>query len=203
MEEQVLVIERKVLEKVGSFNGLVFDVDRYLCKIFAPGVPRFIPRSKAEKDPSYKQLIPYVIMSNSGRYLTYVRGKRAGETRLVAKRSIGIGGHINPVDNEVPLFDTDFRKMYEIAVEREVAEEVSVEANHTDRIVALLNDDSTEVGSVHLGVVHYWLLDAPKVNRREQMITQMSFMTPAELHQLRDSMETWSQLCLSQLSRFV
>jgi predicted NUDIX family phosphoesterase len=202
-EEQVLVIERKVFEQVGSFNGLAFDVNRYLSKIFATGVPRFIPRSKAEKDPSYKQLIPYVIMACSGKYLTYVRGKRAGETRLVAKRSIGIGGHINPVDNEVPLFDTDFRKMYEIAVEREVAEEVSVDTTHTDRIVALLNDDSTEVGSVHLGVVHYWLLDTPKVNRREQMITQMAFMTPAELHHLRDSMETWSSLCLSQLSRFV
>jgi predicted NUDIX family phosphoesterase len=200
-EEEVLVISRKVFEQVGSFNGLAFDVDRYLSKIFALGVPRFISRSKAEKDPSYKQLIPYVIMACGGKLLTYVRGKRAGETRLVAKRSIGIGGHINPVDNEVPLFDTDFRKMYEIAVEREVAEEVSVETAHTDRIVALLNDDSTEVGSVHLGVVHYWLLDAPKVNRREQMITQMAFMTPAELHQVRDSMETWSQLCLDGLDK--
>lgn len=140
-------------------------------------------------------------MTCDDKYLTYVRGKRAGETRLVAKRSIGIGGHINPVDNEVPLFDTNFRKMYELAVEREVAEEVSVEANHTDQIVALLNDDSTEVGSVHLGLVHYWLLDAPKVNRREQMITQMSFMTLAELQQVRDSMETWSVLCLDGLDR--
>jgi predicted NUDIX family phosphoesterase len=200
-EEQVLVIERKVLEQVGIFNGLAFDVNRYLDKIFAPGVPRFIPRSKAEKDPSYKQLIPYVIMTCDGKYLTYVRGKHAGETRLVAKRSIGIGGHINPADNEVPLFDRDFRKMYEIAVEREVAEEVSVEANHTDRVVALLNDDSTEVGSVHLGLVHYWLLDAPKVNKREQMITQMAFMTLTELHQLRDSMETWSSLCLDGLNQ--
>jgi predicted NUDIX family phosphoesterase len=200
-QEQVLVIEREVLEQVGMFHGLVFDVQRYLDKIFAPGVPRFIPRSKAEKDPSYKQLIPYVIMSNNGRFLTYVRGKRAGETRLVAKRSIGIGGHINTGDNEVPLFDMNFRKMYELAVEREVAEEVSVEANHTDWIVALLNDDSTEVGSVHLGIVHYWILDAPKVNRREQMITQMSFMTLIELLQVRDSMETWSQLCLDGLSK--
>jgi predicted NUDIX family phosphoesterase len=198
-EEQVLVIERKVFEKVGLFNGLAFDVDRYLDKIFAPGVPRFIPRSKAEKDPSYKQLIPYVIMTCDGKYLTYVRGKRAGETRLVAKRSIGIGGHINPGD-DMPLFNDNFYEAYLAAVEREVAEEVSVDTAHTDRIVALLNDDSTEVGSVHLGVVHYWLLDAPKVNRREQMITQMSFMTPAELHQLRDSMETWSQLCLDSIN---
>jgi predicted NUDIX family phosphoesterase len=198
-EEKVLVIERKVFEKVGLFNGLAFDVDRYLSKIFAPGVPRFIPRSKAEKDPSYKQLIPYVIMTCDGKYLTYVRGKRAGETRLVAKRSIGIGGHINPVD--WTLFSANSYKTYLAAVEREVAEEVSVETTHTDRVVALLNDDSTDVGSVHLGIVHYWLLNAPKVNRREQMITQMAFMTPAELHQLRDSMETWSSLCLDGLNQ--
>ncbi|MCJ7729922.1 MAG: hypothetical protein MUO27_08620, partial [Sedimentisphaerales bacterium] len=79
-EEQVLVVERKVFERVGLFNGLAFDVDRYLDKIFAAGVPRFIPRSQAEKDPSYKQLIPYVIMAHDGRYLSYVRGRRAGET---------------------------------------------------------------------------------------------------------------------------
>jgi len=198
-EEQVLVVERKVLEQAGMFQGLTLDVDRYLRKLFAPGILSFIPRSKAEADPAYKQLIPYVIMSYDGKYLSYVRGKRAGETRLLGLRSIGIGGHINPVDNEVPLFDRDFREMYDTAVEREVAEEVSVEANHTDSIVALLNDDSNEVGSVHLGVVHYWVLDEPKVNKREQMITQMAFMSPAELHQLRDTLETWSQLCLDKL----
>jgi predicted NUDIX family phosphoesterase len=197
-EEQVLVIERKVFEKAGLFNGLAFNVGRYLSKIFTRGVPRFIPRSRAEKDPSYKQLIPYVIMTCDGKYLTYVRGKRAGETRLVAKRSIGIGGHINPGD-DMPLFNDNFYEAYLAAVEREVAEEVSVDTAHTDRVVALLNDDSTEVGSVHLGVVHYWLLDAQKVYRREQMITQMAFMTLTELHQLRDFMETWSQLCLEGL----
>jgi predicted NUDIX family phosphoesterase len=201
-EEQVLVVERKVFEQVGLFNGLAFDVDRYLDKIFAPGVPRFIPRPQAEKDPSYKQLIPYVIMAHDGRYLSYVRGRRAGEARLVGLRSIGIGGHINPRD-DMPLFNDNFYEAYLTAVEREVAEEVSVDTTHTDRIVALLNDESNEVGSVHLGIVHYWILDAPKVNRREQMITQMSFQTPADLHQLRDTMETWSSLCLSQLSRFV
>jgi predicted NUDIX family phosphoesterase len=200
-EEKVLVIERKVFEKVGLFNGLAFDVDRYLSKIFAPGVPRFIPRSKAEKDPSYKQLIPYVIMTCDGKYLTYVRGKRAGETRLVAKRSIGIGGHINPIDADNSTLFAYLYENYLTAVQREVAEEVSVEANHTDRIVALLNDESNEVGSVHLGIVHYWILDAPKVNRREQMITQMAFMSPAELHQVRDTMETWSSLCLDGLDK--
>ena len=203
MQEQVLVVERKVLKQAGSFQGLTFDVQRYLCTIFVQGIPRFISRSQAEADPAYKQLIPYVIMSCNGRYLTYVRGRRAGEARLVNLRAIGIGGHINPVDNEVPLFDTDFRQMYLTSVEREVAEEVFIEANHTDSIVALLNDDSNGVGSVHLGVVHHWVLDAPKVKRREQMITQMAFMTPAELHQVRDTMETWSQLCLDKLTDMI
>ena len=77
---------------------------------------------------------------------------------------------------------------------------MSVETGHSDRIVALLNDESNEVGRVHLGIVHYWILDAPKVNKREQMITQMAFKTAAELQKVQDTMETWSGLCLSQLS---
>ena len=199
-EEQVLVVERKVVEKVGLFHGLNFNVAPYLDRLFAPGIPKFIPRPEAEANPDYKQLIPYVIMTCNGKYLTYVRGKRAGETRLVSKRSIGIGGHINPVDHQAPLFGTDFKEIYDTAVQREVAEEVDIQANHTDRIVALLNDDTNEVGQVHLGVVHLWTLDAETVTRKEQMITQLAFMTPAELNEIKETMETWSQLCLQGLT---
>ncbi|MHC5060381.1 MAG: hypothetical protein ACYTFK_04770 [Planctomycetota bacterium] len=200
-EEHVLVLKREVFEQVGMFNGLKFDIDGYLEQIFAPGALSFMPRASAEKDPSHKQLIPYVIMTGADKYLSYVRGKRAGEKRLVGNRSIGIGGHINPIDNEAPLFDTDYRQMYSTAVQREVAEEVSVEANYTDRIVALLNDESNEVGSVHLGIVHYWQLDSTNVSRREQMITQLGFMSIDELFAERDSMETWSQICLDGLKK--
>lgn len=202
-EEQVLVVERAIFEEVGTFHGLHFDVEGYLERLFAPGVPRFMPRSQAEKDPAYKQLIPYVIMICDGQCLTYVRGKRAGETRLVGNRSIGIGGHINPADDAAPLFRSDFRETYQAAVEREVAEEVSVETGHRDRIVVLLNDDSNEVGQVHLGIVHCWALESPNVTRREQMITQMEFLGLAELKTLRDSMETWSQLCLDGLEEMM
>ncbi len=201
-QEQVLVIERKVVEKIGMFEGLAFDVERYLSEIFVPDVPRFMLRSEAENNPTYKQLIPYVIMTHQGKFLNYVRGKKAGEKRLVAKRSIGIGGHINPVDN-MPLFNVNYYETYLAAVKREVEEEVSVETSHTDSIVALLNDDSNEVGKVHLGIVHFWDLDAPKVEKREQMITQMSFMTIDELEQVRDSLETWSQKCLDGLEKMM
>jgi len=197
-DEQVLVVERKVVEQEGMFHGLMFDVERYVRKLFAAGVPRFMRRSEAETNPNYKQIIPYVIMTHDGRYLNYVRGQRAGEKRLVGNRSVGIGGHINPGDN-LPLFTADFYDTYVAAVEREVAEEVIVDARHADRVVALLNDDSNAVGQVHLGVVHCWTLNAPTVTRREQMITQLSFLAPAELRAVRDSMETWSQLCLDGL----
>jgi len=199
-DEKVLVIERKVFEEAGAFNGLQFDVERYLQKIFAAGVPRFMDRSLAEKDPNYKQLIPYVIMSCNGKYLNYIRGKRAGEKRLMGNRSIGIGGHINPAD-DMPLFNANFYEAYQAAVKREVEEEVSVQTNFIDRIVALLNDDNNEVGQVHLGIVHHWILDEPKVSRREQMITQLDFRTIEELQSIRDIMETWSSLCLEGLAR--
>jgi len=86
-------------------------------------------------------------------------------------------------------------------VQREVEEEICVEAGHSDRIVALLNDDTNEVGQVHLGVVHCWVLEAPKVNKREQMITQMEFLSIDELRAVRDQMETWSQLCLDAMDQ--
>lgn len=195
--EQVLVVERKVLESVGVFQGLNLDVERYLKAIFAPGALRFIPRPEAENDPTFKQLIPYVLMAHDGRFFSYVRGARGGEKRLVGNRSIGIGGHINPVDDS-PLFTADYWETYGRAVEREVAEEVIVEAGHTDRIVALLNDDSTEVGRVHLGVVHYWQLDSAAVRKREQVITQQAFMSIAELKADLESLESWSRFCVER-----
>lgn len=196
-DEQVLVVKRSVLEQTGMFQGLAYDVDARLKQLFAPGTPRFMPRPAAETDPSFKQLIPYVLLSHQGRILSYVRGKRAGETRLVGNRSIGIGGHINPVD-DMSLFG-DFYDTYLNAVKREVEEEIHVNAAYQDRIIALLNDDSNPVGSVHLGVVHLWTLDSDNIEKREQMITQMAFMSLDELAAVRDTMETWSQLCLDAL----
>ncbi len=226
VEEQVLVVKRSVFEQVGAFQGLTFDPERYLNAFFAQNVqssqnsnslPSFMLRSLAETDPTHKQLIPYVIMMHDGKVLSYVRGKRAGETRLVGRRSIGIGGHINPIDDISPIdhnnpvndknphSKTDFRQVYFAAVRREVEEEINIAGGipssmgDSNRVVALINDDSTEVGQVHLGIVHLWNLDSDAVEKREQMITQMAFTTPTELQADRESLETWSQLCLDHL----
>lgn len=197
-DEQVLVVPRAEFERLGVFQGLCLDVGRYLEALLAPGVPRFMPRATAEVDPAFKQLIPYVLMTCAGRYLSYVRGKRAGEQRLVGCRSLGIGGHINPVD-EAPLYEVPWREVYAQAVQREVREELIVDAAHTDGIVAFLNDDSTDVGRVHLGIVHLWTLDAPNVRKRESMITQPEFLSRAELRAARPDMESWSAFCVDHL----
>ncbi len=132
--------------------------------------------------------------------LYYVRGKKAGEQRLVSKGSIGIGGHMNDTDESLFAWDEN---AYRAGVEREVNEEIKIESPFEDRIVALLNDDTTEVGQVHLGIVHVFRLAEPKVQKREAMITNLAFLSADELKARRDTLETWSQICVDSLDRLL
>jgi predicted NUDIX family phosphoesterase len=197
-EENVLVIKRSLLDQLGSFQGLNYEPRKYLDAILSRGNNFFLRRAQAEKDPSHKQIIPYVLLAHGDRVLFYVRGKKVGEQRLVAKGSIGIGGHMNESDES--LFALD-KAAYRAGVEREVGEEIAINTKFEDQIVALLNDDSTEVGKVHLGVIHVFKLAEPKVEKREAMITNVAFLGKQELLARRDSLETWSQICLDSLDR--
>jgi predicted NUDIX family phosphoesterase len=199
-DENILVIKRSLFDQLGGFQGLNFDSQKYLGAILSRGNNFFLPRGQAEKDPTHKQIIPYVLLTHGEKVLHYVRGKKAGEQRLVAKGSIGIGGHMN--ENDESLFALD-DAAYRAGVEREVAEEISIQTKFDDRIVALLNDDSTEVGQVHLGIVHVFRLAEPKVEKREAMITGLTFLQKSELQARRDSLETWSQICLDSLERLI
>ena len=105
-------------------------------------------------------------------------------------------------DEDESLFAWD-EQAYRAGVEREVNEEVLIETPFQDRIVALLNDDTTEVGSVHLGVVHVFRLQEPKVQKREAMITNLAFLSKAELLERRENLETWSQICVDHLDRLL
>lgn len=198
--ENILVIRRSLFDELGSFQGLNFGSEKYLKAILSRGSNFFIPRREAETNPAYKQIIPYALIVFERTVLHYVRGKKAGEQRLVAKGSIGIGGHMNETDES--LFAME-EQAYRAGVEREVNEEVKINTSFEDRIVALLNDDSTEVGRVHLGIVHIFKLKEPKVQKREAMITGLSFLTKEELMTRRDSLETWSQICLDALERLL
>jgi len=198
--ENVLVVRRSLFDELGSFHGLNFEPQRYLDAMLARGNNYFLARTNAENDPTHKQIIPYALLACNDRVLHYVRGKKAGEQRLVAKGSIGIGGHMNQEDELLWAWD---EQAYRAGVEREVNEEVQIETPFEDRIVALLNDDTTEVGRVHLGVVHVFRLEAPKVQKREAMITNLSFLNKSELEERRENLETWSQICVDHLDRLL
>lgn len=196
----ILVVRRSLLESLGMFQGLCFEVDRYLPALLDRANNFFTPRAPAETNPDLKQIIPYVLLVHEGRVLHYVRGKKAGEQRLVAKGSIGIGGHMN--DHDEGLFALD-RAAYDAGVQREVTEELRLGAKFTNRAVALLNDDSNEVGRVHLGVVHVFQLDSTDVQKGEAMITDLQFLDRAQLAARREAMETWSQICCDSLDRLL
>jgi predicted NUDIX family phosphoesterase len=199
-DENVLVIRRSLFDELGSFHGLNFEPGKYLPALLSRGNNFFLPRAQAENDPGHKQIIPYALIAHGETVLHYVRGKKAGEQRLVSKGSIGIGGHMN--DNDESLFVWD-EAAYRAGVEREVNEEIKIDSPFEDRIVALLNDDTTEVGRVHLGIVHVFRLAEPKVQKREAMITNLAFLNRDQLVALRDNLETWSQLCVDSLGRLL
>ncbi|HYY13608.1 MAG TPA: hypothetical protein VE758_04165 [Chthoniobacterales bacterium] len=199
-DENVLVVRRRLLDQLGSFQGLNFEPEKYFVELLRRGNNFFLPRAQAEHDPTHKQLIPYVLVAFEGKVLHYVRGKKAGEQRLVARGSIGIGGHMNETDESLFALDEE---AYRAGVQREINEEIKIETQFQDRIVALLNDDSTDVGRVHLGIVHVFKLAEPKVEKREPMITNPVFLDKRELLTRRDSLESWSQLCVDTLDRLL
>ena len=199
-DENILVVRRELFDQLGSFQGLSFEVDRYLPAFLARENNFFTARGPAETNPSLKQIIPYVLLVHGGRVFHYVRGKKSGEQRLVAKGSLGIGGHMNHEDESLFTMNLD---AYNAAVQREVAEEVHLETKYSNHIVALINDDSTEVGRVHLGVVHIFQLDSDAARKREAQITEAGFLSPEELRARRAALETWSQFCLDCLDRLL
>ena len=199
-DENILVIKRSLFDELGNFQGLSFEPQKYLNTFLSRGNNFFLQRAEAETNPAYKQIIPYALIAFENTLVYYVRGKKAGEQRLVAKGSIGIGGHMNETDESLFAMDED---AYRAGVEREVNEEIKIDTSFEDRIVALLNDDSTEVGRVHLGIVHLFKLKEPKVQKREAMITGLTFLTKDQLLDRRTTLETWSQICLDSLERLL
>jgi len=193
MSEEVLCIPRGVFDEIGAFQGVTTDLGAYIPRILEARHTLFVSRSKAETDPSFKQIIPYVLIKKGKTLLHYVRGKASGEKRLVAMGSIGIGGHINHTDQSLFAAGLEF---YDDAVQRELHEELLMDGHFHTEIVALLNDDSTPVGQVHLGVIHLCELTEENVSKGEPCITDLRFLTLPELLERRPHMETWAQLCL-------
>lgn len=191
--EQVLVIPTEIFHQVGYFQGFCDHVEKYLEVILDPIHASYRPRPEMEEDPTFKQLIPYCIFKCGNDVFHYQRGTDQGEARLHAKRSVGVGGHVSTLDLNGE------GSPYIEGMKREIEEEIHVEAEWTERCVGLINDDESEVGKVHLGIVHLFELDIAKVTPREKSMINAGFASAEQLVSESSEFETWSQICLKSL----
>jgi predicted NUDIX family phosphoesterase len=193
-EERVLCFERRLLEEMGVFQGLSLEVEKYLPVVTASSNLVYRNRSEAEQDKRFKQLIPYVLIICNGKVLRYRRGRGGQETRLHGLYSVGVGGHISEEDRG--LFSSGVG--YHDGMRRELMEEVAVEGAK-DAAVAVINDDSTDVGQVHFGVVHIMHVAGEKVAGRRSGIAGPEFIPVPEAMKDPSGYESWSRFCLEQL----
>lgn len=195
MSEQVLVIPSKSMSSItfqSGFARIDFDILKELMKGSI-----FISRPVAENSPEYKQLIPYSILRMGNRVFRYQRTRSGGESRLFNLFSIGVGGHINPVD-----VGEDTNQPYSIiekARSREVLEEFSCHLVEPPCLVGLINDDLNEVGKVHLGVVFEYQLRAEEIFPNELgNFAQFGLVDQKELFGEQSQYETWSQIVIQE-----
>lgn len=193
--ERVLVVPTRLFRSLGYFQGFRADLST-LNELLKPDHVSYRPRGEMENDPSFKQLIPYVVFRYTPpegvpRLFQYTRGSGQGEVRLRQKVSIGIGGHISK--------DGERGESYEEGMHRELAEEVIIQTAYREQIVGMINDDETDVGRVHLGVVHVFDVEEPAVTAREEDILEAGFAEVDVLMQRRAQMESWSRITIEAL----
>ena len=189
IDEHILVVKRDILFPTTAWNGLMTDNFDYYVAVVQQH-KEFYPRSLMEQDPTYKQIIPYLIFTHNNHYFLMQRHKKASEQRLHSKLSLGIGGHVRQEDLEgTTLFDW---------ARREFHEEVTYAGNLTIRPIGLLNDDSNEVGKVHLGFVLLLAGDSPEITIKSEL-AHGSLVSLQECAAGYDRMETWSQFVLTTL----
>ena len=199
-DESVLVIKRELFDEIGTFQGISTEIDKYLPVFLNPSNNFFIHRELAEDDPTHKQIIPYAIFKHGDKFLKYLRGKKSGEQRLASKSSIGIGGHINQDDFNSSSLEKD---TYLTGIEREINEELIINCDYNNLPIALINDDSNDVGQVHLGVVHLFDLESDQVEAGEANIENLEFLSIDDLLREKDNLESWSQICVDHLDEII
>lgn len=185
--ERVLVVAREFVPDRAVWYGLRVDgLDAFLAVAARHG--RFEPREAMELDPAHKQLIPYLVLRDGPRYFLMQRTRAGADARLHDRWSIGVGGHLNPGDAD--LFG---------GLRREWREEVVADFEPDFAPVALLNDDTTEVGAVHLGIVFVADAAGRSVSVRETDKLVGRFAEAAEVRAVADQLESWSRLVFDAL----
>ena len=189
IEERVFVVPRASIADDAGWYGIRTDkLDAFVEALERDG--RYEPRPQMEVDPSFKQVIPYLILRDGERYFLMRRTRAGMDARLHDRYSIGVGGHLNPGDGGVVG-----------GLLREWREELVADFEPAFRLVGLLNDDTTEVGAVHLGAVYVAEADGRPVTIRETDKLTGSFAEPHEVAAVADQLETWSRLCFEFLDR--
>lgn len=192
MSESILVVRREYLAPYLTEDfGLITEGVEEIVRVIEAH-HEFRPRPEMETDPAYKQIIPYVLVTRGAEAFVMQRLKKGGEQRLHGLLSLGVGGHIDPVDEAGGSALT-------AGLRREVDEEVAVERAASLTPLGVINNDRDEVGRVHLGFL-FRLEAEGAVTVRETEKLSGSFMPIAALPALRDKMEGWSQIALEVLA---
>jgi predicted NUDIX family phosphoesterase len=193
MIERVLVLPRPEVPGGTDFHGIrpADEVALHALRTAVARHGRYLDRPIAEADPSHKQLIPYVVVRDGDAVFLMHRTDAGGDPRLHGKASIGVGGHLNPVDEGEDALMAGLR--------REWAEEVQADWEPEFKLVGLLNDDSNPVGSVHLGIVFEVEAHGRPVDVREHDKLVGGFAGADELAASWDRLETWSQLVVEAI----
>jgi predicted NUDIX family phosphoesterase len=186
--ERVLVLPRAAVPGGCDFNGVRSAEDDTLAALRAAVASHgaYLDRPSAEDDPNHKQLIPYVVVRDGPRFFLMHRTDAGGDARLHGKASIGVGGHLNPVDEGADALMAGLR--------REWDEELVAGWEPDFRLIGLLNDDSNPVGAVHLGVVFEVEARGRPVEVREHDKLAGAFAEPRDVAASWDRLETWSRL---------
>lgn len=188
MAELVLGLPRDDVPGGVNWRGVAErSLEPYLEAIRMHG--SFRPRPDAEADPSWKQVIPYLVLRDGEKLFLMRRTKAGGDERLHDRYSIGVGGHVNPEDGGV-----------ETGLAREWAEEIDADFMPRFEPLGVLNDDDNSVGSVHLGLVFAADAAGRRVAIREREKLEGRFATVDEIAAVADGLETWSGLLFEFLS---
>jgi predicted NUDIX family phosphoesterase len=185
--ELVLVVPRGSLMGDPGWHGITTDgLADFEATVARDG--EFRPRAAVEIDRSWKQVIPYLVLRDGPRYFLMRRTQAGGDARLHDRWSIGVGGHLNPGDGDLAG-----------GLRREWREEVLADFEPAFRLIGLLNDDSTDVGSVHVGAVYVAEAAGRAVEIRETEKLAGGFAGPDEVRAVVDRMESWSALVFAHL----
>jgi predicted NUDIX family phosphoesterase len=195
MIEEVLVLPEKFIQ--GLEPGFNTDPDFVNKLVNTLDKAFYLERDFAEVNERNKQIIPYVVVRHKDKVLAYKRAVSSGETRLHEKWSIGIGGHINPIDGE------DTSCILDNAISRELNEELSIDQDIelNSWVLGTLYDSSDSVGRVHLGVVINLMLEEEQLPeiKLEKTIEEIKWLTVEEAKQL-PNLENWSRMVLHGVS---